>query len=72
MHKHTDPLTEANHQLIKQVASYYIDAKENVDFYKEVESTSLQEMSIEHLHHWKSELRSLIFCVMNCTNKRLR
>jgi len=72
MNKRIDPLAEANHQLITQVASYYIDAIENVAFYKEVESTSLQEMSVEHLQHWKSELKSLIFCGMNCTNERLR
>ena len=70
MNKRIDPLSEVNHQLITLVASYYIEAIENVAFYKEVESTSLQEMSIEHLQHWKKELRSLIFCGMNCNDER--
>ncbi len=62
--------TEANHRLITQVASYYNDDKENVEFYKDINSMPLQEMSKDHLLHWKSELRSLIFCGMNCTDKR--
>ena len=65
-----DHATEANHRLITQVAEYYNDAKENLEFYKEVNSTVLQEMSEEHLEHWKCELRSLIFCGMNCIDKR--
>ena len=65
-----DHATEANHRLIVQVAGYYRDAKENLEFYKEVNSTTLQEMSQDHLLHWKNELRSLIFRGLNCTNKR--
>ena len=65
-----DHATQANYRLIAQVAVYYNDAINNIEFYKEVNSTTLQEMSQEHLQHWKSELRSLIFDGMNCTDKR--
>ena len=61
-----DHATEANHRLIAQVAEYYNDAKENLEFYKEVNSTVLKEMSQDHLLHWKRELKSLIFDGMNC------
>jgi len=62
--------TKANHELIAQVAKYYNDAKENLEFYNEVNSISLQEMSKDHLRHWKNELRSLIFNGMNCIDQR--
>ena len=65
-----DHATEANHRLITQVATYYNDAKENIEFYKEVNSTVLQEISEEHLEHWKCELISLIFNGMNCSDER--
>ena len=61
-----DHATEANHRLITQVATYYNDAKENLEFYKEINSISLQEMSTDHLMHWKKELHDLIFNGMNC------
>ena len=70
MKERIDPVTQANHRLITQVASYYNDAKENLEFYQEVNSTVLQEMSEEHLEHWKCELRSLIFNGMNCSDER--
>ena len=69
----TKPLeyaTQANHRLIAQVAEYYNDASNNIEFYQKVNSTSLQEMSKEHLQHWKSELKALIFNGMNCTDGR--
>lgn len=65
-----DHATQANYRLIAQVAEYYNDTRENIDFYKELNNTTLQEMSQEHLQHWKSELRSLIFNGMNCTDER--
>ena len=65
-----DLQTEANHRLIVQVATYYNRTKEKIDGYKELNNTSLQELSEKHLDHWKSELRSLIFYGMNCTDER--
>jgi hypothetical protein len=65
-----DHATEANHSLIAQVATYYNSTKESIDFYKELNSSVLQEMSEEHLQHWKRELRSLIFYGMNCSDER--
>ena len=62
---------EANHRLIAQVATYYNDAKENLEFYKEVNSISLQEISKEHILHWEKELHDLIFNGMNCHNKEV-
>ena len=62
--------TVANHGLITQVAKYYNDAIENVKFYKEVNSISLQKMSVEHLQYWKMELHTLIFDGMNCSSQR--
>ena len=70
MNERIDPVTQANHRLITQVASYYNDAKENLEFYQEVNSISLQEMTYEHMMHWKKELRSLIFNGLNCSDKR--
>ena len=65
-----DHARQANYRLIAQVAEYYNNTKENLEFYKEVNSSSLQEMSQEHLQHWKSELKALIFNGLNCTDKR--
>ena len=65
-----DHATEANYRLIAQAAEYYNHAINNIDFYKELNSITLQEISKVHLLHWKSELKSLIFNGMNCTNKR--
>ncbi len=70
MTKRTDHATEANHRLITQVASYYNEARENIDFYKEIDCTELQELSRSHLQHWKEELRSLIFNGMNSIDER--
>ena len=70
MTKPIDHATLANYRLIAQVAEYYNEARESIEFYKEVNSTTLQEISQEHLQHWKSELRSLIFNGLNCTDKR--
>lgn len=66
-----DHATQANYRLIAQVAEYYSDARENLEFYKEVNSTTLQEMSQDHLLHWKEELRSLIFNGINCHDRRV-
>ena len=65
-----DHAAEANHRLIAQVAGYYNDARENIVFYQKVNSTSLQEMSHQHLQHWKSELKALIFNGLNCADER--
>ena len=65
-----DHATQANYRLIAQVVEYYNDAKENIEFYQEINSPVLQEMSQNHLLHWKKELRSLIFNGMNCTDER--
>ena len=65
-----DHAAQANHRLIAQVATYYTDASNKIEFYKEVNNATLQEMSQEHLQHWKSELKSLIFNGMNCTDKK--
>ena len=65
-------IDQGNHRLIRQVASYYCDARRNVEFYQELDSTVLQEMNQKHLLHWKRELRSLIFNGMNCTDRRRR
>ena len=70
MTKPIDHATQANYRLIAQVSEYYNDARENIKFYKEVNSTTLQEMSQKHLQHWKGELKSLIFNGINCTDKR--
>ena len=70
MTEQQDNATQANHRLIAQVAEYYNDARENIEFCKEVNSTTLQEMSHEHLQHWKSELHRLMFNGLNCTDKR--
>ena len=66
-----DHATEANHKLIAQVAEYYNDARENIEFYKEINSITLQEMTYEHMMHWKKELRSLIFNGMNCYDREV-
>ena len=58
--------TIANHELIAQVAMYYNDAKENFEFYKNINSISLQEMSKDHLMHWRKKLHELIFDGLNC------
>ena len=65
-----DHATQANYRLIAQVAEYYNDASNKIEFYKDVNSTTLQEISQGHLQHWKSELKSLIFNGLNCTDKR--
>ncbi len=61
--------SQANRKLIAQAAGYYNDAKENLAFYREIDSPALQKLSREHLMHWKKELRSLIFSGMNCTGR---
>ena len=69
----TKPLeyaTQANYRLIAQVAEYYNDASNNIEFYQKVNSPSLQEMSRDHLLHWKNKLRSLIFNGLNCADER--
>ena len=69
MNEHTDPLTEANHRLITQMATYYNDAKKDVEFYKEFNSPTLETLRREHLMHWKKELHTLIFDGMNCSER---
>ena len=66
MTKPIDYATQANHRLIAQVAEYYQDAKKNQEFYREVDSTVLQEMSEETWLHCKNELHALICDGMNC------
>jgi len=56
-----DLQAEGNHKLIAQVATYYNNTKEKIDGYKKLNNTDLQELS---------ELRSLIFYGMNCTDER--
>jgi hypothetical protein len=70
MTKPQDNATQANHRLIAQVAEYYNYARENLIFYKELNSISLQEMSKGHLRYWKRELHRLIFNGLNCTDKK--
>ena len=70
MTKLIDHATQANSRLITQVSEYYNDARENIEFYKELNSTTLQEISQGHLQHWKGELKSLIFNGMNCHDGR--
>ena len=62
--------TEANLKLITEVAKYYNDARENISFYSEVNSPTLQKLAKEHMLHWKKELRKLIFHGLNCPEER--
>jgi len=63
-------VAEGNHKLITQVAEYYNDTLKDIEFYQEVNSQALVDMSHEHLLQWKDRLRVLIFNGMNCTDKR--
>jgi hypothetical protein len=63
-------IDQGNNRLIRQAASYYRDARRNVEFYQGLDSTVLQEMSQKHLLHRKKELRSPVFNGMNCTDRR--
>ena len=62
--------TEANLKLIRQVAGYYTQAKEDLAFYQKVNSPTLQKLAREHMRHWKDELRSLVFQGLNSPSKR--
>ena len=64
--------TKANLELITEVAKCYNDASENIKFYAEVNSPTLQKMAQEHMMHWKKELRKLIFHGLNCPDERNR
>ncbi len=70
MKERTDYSQLANHSLIAQAARYYNDCRENLEFYEDINSITLQDMSKAHLMHWKKELRALIFNGMNCTCER--
>jgi hypothetical protein len=62
--------TEANLQLITEVAGYYNQAREDLVFYQGIKSPTLQKLAYEHLMHWKKELRKLIFQGLNCPKER--
>ena len=61
--------TVANHGLITQVAKYYNSTKQDIEDYRDMELDVLEQMSIEHLLHWKVELHRLIFDGMNCSQR---
>jgi len=58
--QHNHAAEAQNQRLIAQVTRYYNEARADLEFYKEVNSTELQKLLESHLQHWKNELRSLI------------
>ena len=62
--------TVVNHRLISQVSEYYNHTLRDLEFYRALNNATLQNLSHEHLHYWKNELKSLIFNGMNCTSER--
>ncbi len=71
MHKPLyDEAQRANDRLIALVANYYNQTRRDLEFYRKIDSELLQELTREHLRHWKRELRSLIFNGLNCQDER--
>ena len=50
-----------NKTLIKQVAQYYRESREEAELYADMRFFRLEELALEQMAYWKSELRKCIF-----------
>jgi hypothetical protein len=66
---HDDYETLANQRLIAQMARYYNSARLDIEIYREMNATVLEEMAAEHLAYWKRELHTLIFNGLDTTKR---